>query len=85
MKQSVDSKSKSIGQLSVMDSCPFWHFDKAFRTRALAFPVLNGTFDLSIESTCALGGTLCGLLVTDGLYGLKTGLGAAIIISVFLC
>ena len=27
---------------------------------ALAFPVLNGTFDLSIESTCALGGTLCG-------------------------
>lgn len=52
---------------------------------ALAFPVLNGTFDLSIESTCALGGTLCGLLVTDGLYGIKTGLGTAIIISVLLC
>ena len=52
---------------------------------ALAFPLLNGTFDLSIESTCALGGTLCGLLVTDGLYGLKTGMVMAIVISVLLC
>ena len=32
---------------------------------ALAFPLINGTFDLSIESTCALGGTVCALLVTD--------------------
>lgn len=52
---------------------------------ALAFPLLNGTFDLSIESTCALGGTLCALLVKDGLYGLQTSLGAAVVISVLLC
>ena len=52
---------------------------------ALAFPIINGTFDLSIESTCALGGTICALLVTDGLMGLKTNLLAAVIISVFIC
>lgn len=52
---------------------------------ALAFPVINGTFDLSIESTCALGGTCCALLVTEGLYGLRTNLPAAIFISVLIC
>ena len=51
---------------------------------ALAFPIINGTFDRSIESTCALGGTICALLVTDGLMGLKTNLLAAVIISVFI-
>ena len=52
---------------------------------ALAFPLINGTFDLSIESIAALGGTCCGLLVKDGLYGLKTNLPAAILISVIIC
>ena len=52
---------------------------------ALAFPILNGTFDLSIESTCALGGTICALLVTDGLLGIRTGIFPAILISVVIC
>lgn len=52
---------------------------------ALAFPIINGTFDLSIESTCALGGTICALLVTDGLLGLTTSLPVAILISVVIC
>lgn len=52
---------------------------------ALTFPLINGTFDLSIESTCALGGTCCALLVTDGLFGLKTNLFLAVVISVLIC
>lgn len=53
---------------------------------ALAFPLINGTFDLSIESTCALGGTCCGLLVKDGLYGLKTdNILIAVIIATLIC
>lgn len=52
---------------------------------ALAFPLINGTFDLSIESTCALGGTCAGLMVTKGLYGLTTSLPAAIIIAILIC
>lgn len=52
---------------------------------ALAFPVINGTFDLSIESICALGGTCCALLVTDGLFGIKTNLFFAVIITVGIC
>lgn len=53
---------------------------------ALAFPLINGTFDLSIESTCALGGTCCGLLIKDGLYGLKTdNILVAVIIAVLIC
>lgn len=53
---------------------------------ALAFPLINGTFDLSIESTCALGGTCCGLLIKDGLYGFKTdNIFAAVIIAVLIC
>lgn len=52
---------------------------------ALAFPLINGTFDLSIESISALGGTCCALLVTDGLYGLKTNLFWAVVISVLIC
>ncbi len=52
---------------------------------ALAFPVINGTFDLSIESICALGGTICALLVTDGFLGIKTNLFTAIIIATLIC
>ena len=52
---------------------------------ALAFPFINGTFDLSIESTCALGGTVCALLVTDGFLGIKTNLFLAIIIATVFC
>lgn len=52
---------------------------------ALAFPLINGTFDLSIESTCALGGTCCAMLVTDGFYGLKVNLFFAIVIAVLIC
>lgn len=52
---------------------------------ALAFPVINGTFDLSIESICALGGTCCALLVTDGLFGIKTNLFVAVVITVMIC
>lgn len=52
---------------------------------ALTFPLINGTFDLSIESTCALGGTCCALLITDGLFGLKTNLFFAVILSVLIC
>lgn len=52
---------------------------------ALTFPLINGTFDLSIESTCALGGTCCALLITDGLFGLKTNLFFAVILSMLIC
>ncbi len=52
---------------------------------ALAFPVINGTFDLSIESTCALGGTCCALMVTKGLFGLKTNMVVAVLITVVIC
>ena len=52
---------------------------------ALAFPLINGTFDLSIESTCALGGTVCALPVTDGFLGIKTNLFLAIIIATVFC
>ncbi|MDC7290076.1 ABC transporter permease [Blautia schinkii] len=52
---------------------------------ALTFPLINGTFDLSIESTCALGGTCCALLVTDGLFGIKTNLFMAVVISILIC
>lgn len=52
---------------------------------ALAFPLINGTFDLSIESISALGGTCCALLVTDGFFGIKTNLFCAVLISVFIC
>lgn len=52
---------------------------------ALAFPVINGTFDLSIESTCALGGTCCALMVTDGLFGFKANLPVAVIITIVIC
>ena len=52
---------------------------------ALAFPLINGTFDLSIETTCALGGTVCALLVTDGFLGIKTNLFLAIIIATVFC
>lgn len=52
---------------------------------ALAFPLINGTFDLSIESTCALGGTCCALFVTDGLFGLKTNMFMAVLLSVLIC
>ncbi len=52
---------------------------------ALAFPLINGTFDLSIESTCALGGTVCALLVTDGFLGIKTNLFLAIVIATAVC
>ena len=52
---------------------------------ALAFPLINGTFELSIESTCALGGTVCALLVTDGFLGIKTNLFLAIIIATVFC
>lgn len=52
---------------------------------ALTFPLINGTFDLSIESICALGGTVCALLVTDGFLGIKTNLFWAVVISVAVC
>ena len=52
---------------------------------ALAFPVINGTFDLSIESICAFGGTICAMLVTKGLWGIHTNLAAAILITVVIC
>lgn len=52
---------------------------------ALAFPLINGTFDLSIESTSALGGTCCALLVTDGLYGLKVNLFWGVVIATLIC
>ncbi len=52
---------------------------------ALAFPVINGTFDLSIESICAFGGTCCAMMVTNGLFGFKTNLFFAILITVIIC
>ena len=52
---------------------------------ALAFPVINGTFDLSIESICALGGTCCALMTTTGLFGFKTNMFVAAIIAIAIC
>ena len=52
---------------------------------ALAFPIINGTFDLSIESICAFGGTCCAMMVTEGLFGFKTNLFVAIVITVVMC
>ncbi|WP_444641767.1 ABC transporter permease [Caproiciproducens sp. R1] len=52
---------------------------------ALTFPLINGTFDLSIDSICALGGTCCALLTTSGLYGLKLPLVAAVPVTIVIC
>lgn len=52
---------------------------------ALAFPLINGTFDLSISSISALGGTACAMMVTDGFYGFKADLPIAILVSILLC
>ena len=54
-------------------------------TCGLAFPVINGTFDLSIESTCAFGGTVCALMVTRGMFGFTCSLPMAVLISVLMC
>lgn len=52
---------------------------------ALAFPLINGTFDLSISSISALGGTACAMMVTDGFYGFKADLPIAMLVSILLC
>ena len=52
---------------------------------ALAFPLINGTFDLSISSISALGGTTCAMLVTDGLYGVRMGLGGSVVTAALIC
>lgn len=52
---------------------------------ALAFPMINGTFDLSISSLCALGGTTSALICTKGFYGIKLPFAGAIIVSILIC
>lgn len=52
---------------------------------ALTFPLINGTFDLSIESTCALGGTCSALLVSKGIFGITTNLLIAILVTLLIC
>ncbi len=52
---------------------------------ALAFPMINGTFDLSISSSAALGGMLTALFITDGLGGLTLPMPVAILVSIIVC
>ena len=52
---------------------------------ALSFPMINGTFDISISSTAALGGMMTALFITDGLAGLTLPIPIAIIVSILAC
>lgn len=52
---------------------------------ALAFPMIGGTFDLSNGAVAALGGIICAMLTTNGLFGVKTSVPAAILISIVIC
>lgn len=52
---------------------------------ALAFPMINGTFDLSVGAIAGIGGVICAKCVTDGFYGLMLPIGWAIVFTILLC
>ena len=52
---------------------------------AVAFPMINGTFDLSCSAVCGLGGACCALMCTTGLYGLKLPLIPAMLVAILIC
>lgn len=52
---------------------------------ALSFPMINGTFDLSIGAIAGIGGVICARFVTDGFYGVKLPIGGAIAATVLIC
>lgn len=52
---------------------------------ALAFPMINGTFDLSVGAIAGIGGVICAKFVTDGFYGIQLSIGWAIIFTVLIC
>ncbi|MBQ3210694.1 MAG: ABC transporter permease [Oscillospiraceae bacterium] len=52
---------------------------------AVAFPMINGTFDLSCSAICGLGGACCALMVTTGLYGLHLPMWLAVVVAILIC
>ena len=49
---------------------------------AMAVPLINGTFDMSISSIAALSGILAGLMCTTGLYGIYLSFWPAVIAAI---
>jgi ribose/xylose/arabinose/galactoside ABC-type transport system permease subunit len=52
---------------------------------ALAFPMINGTFDLSNGAMAGIGGVICGRFITAGLFGVHLPLGWAIVGAIVIC
>lgn len=51
----------------------------------LAFPMINGTFDLSNGAMAGIGGVICGRFITLGLFGIQLPLGWAIVATIVIC
>ena len=51
---------------------------------AMAVPLINGTFDMSISSIAALSGILVGLMCTTGLYGIYLSFWPAVIAAILI-
>lgn len=51
---------------------------------AMAVPLINGTFDMSISSIAALSGILAGLMCTTGLYGIYLSFWPAVIAAILI-
>lgn len=53
---------------------------------ALAFPMINGTFDLSVGAIAGIGGVICARCVKeDGFFGLYFPIGWAIVFTISVC
>ena len=52
---------------------------------ALSFPMINGTFDLSVGAIAGIGGVICARFVTDGFYGIQLPIGWAIFFTILIC
>lgn len=52
---------------------------------AMAIPLINGNFDMSISATAALSGMMSALITTTGLYGLRTSFFPAVLITLAAC
>lgn len=52
---------------------------------AMAIPLINGNFDMSISATAALSGMMASLITTTGLYGMKTAFIPAVLITLVVC
>ncbi len=52
---------------------------------ALAFPMINGTFDLSNGAMAGLGGVICARFITEGFYGIVLPMGWAFLATIVMC